>query len=223
METPLVISIVGPPASGKTTLCEMLEKSNGQFELFEAPAISDAKAEPGAFRDFMRHQTERALTFSQAILRAKARSDRTLMLCDRGIEDIICFTEYMTKHVFDRESEVTFLAEIDFRSDCCVFLDVDEARLSRREQMRRKPSYGRGLTNSSEYWKFYREWFLQRERVLQISIEDDAPEDTASRILARCCSLIGCVAVRSKLDGGIQTWTSVRSKLDRRIPPPAGA
>lgn len=192
MGSPLVISLAGPPASGKTTLCQLLGKSGEQFEQFVAPPIPEVKLDTDSFEEFMDHQSDVASNFIRALRRAKIRSQSKFLICDRGLEDIICYSEYVAERNFCRVRPESFPAEVSLRSNYCLFLDVDQETLGRRHQARGKPTLGRGLKDPSDYWEFYRDWFLRRDGVIRMSIGEEGLAETEARIREWAGSILDC-------------------------------
>lgn len=182
MGIPSIISLAGPPASGKTTLCKMIISSGKNYQLFNAPPISNAKLDPEAFRNFLVHQNEAASNFIKSIRKLKALSEKDFLICDRGIEDILCFSEYALRHVFGVNEVRKYLPKTNFQSDYCFYLDVDAGTLIERKNVRDKKDFGRGLGEKVPYWTFYRSWFLRRDKVIRLSTHDENSFSTMGRI-----------------------------------------
>ena len=100
----------------------------------------------------------------------RRKNPDSIIICDRGVDDILCYTHFVLEVKLGLETAVCseLLRGIPTNSEsrACIFLSAEKSVLVEREKQRFKPSFGRGLGNSNEYWSFYQAWFLSRPSVI---------------------------------------------------------
>ncbi len=184
-----IVTISGLPASGKTTLCKALCNSHSSIAPFTGPNVPPYSLPAVDQKDFISSQQEKISIFLEVQRKAQVRNKVGLMVCDRGIQDFLCFTDYVLQNYFglDLDSCLAVRAKlipIKYQSDICIFLDVFSSTLEMRVEKRTKLSKGRGLKEYQRYWNFYREWFLAHPNVVQVEIFDEEIEQICQFLIS---------------------------------------
>ena len=181
------VSLAGLPGAGKTTLCMELCNMGSNFLAFKAPPSSIAESKLLEPSEFVAFQCQRIKEFEALLKPIQRRNPGCIIVCDRGMEDILCYTHYVLQMKLGLDASV--LSELlrgiqtNSRARACIFISAEKSVLDERERLRSKPSFGRGLTNLSEYWSFYQDWFLSRPWVISV-VTDHLDIAGASECLA---------------------------------------
>jgi hypothetical protein len=165
------VSLAGLPCAGKTTFCTQLCNMDSNFKAFKAPSISFVEGTQLEPSKFVALQCQRIKEFGAFLKPIRRSNPSCIIVCDRGIEDILCYTHFVLKVKLglDASSCSELLRGIpNSRSRACIFLSTKKSVLDERENHRAKPSSGRGLANQSEYWSFYQAWFLSRPWIIPL-------------------------------------------------------
>lgn len=168
------VALAGLPGAGKTTLCAELCNMDSNFKTFKASPVSFAEGKVLEPSEFVALQCQRIKEFGALLKPIRRSNPGCIIVCDRGMEDILCYTHFVLKVKLgiDTSGCSELLRGIpNSRSRACIFLSTEKSVLDEREKHRSKPSFGRGLANRSEYWSFYQAWFLSRPWTIPVATD----------------------------------------------------
>ena len=182
MDTNLVaVSLAGLPCSGKTTLAR--EYSKEFIDVLYEPRIAQPLQSVADDLDtFLRLQSR---AFEEEILRLNrlrrvaAQHGKTVIIQDRGCDDILCYTEYYLTHVLRADpSQCVSVAGDRPVTSLVVYIDIPSDVLDDRIARRSKRSCWRGLSDVSTYLSFYHAWFRQRSGVSILPVSSEGMLET---------------------------------------------
>jgi uridine kinase len=157
-----IISFVGVPASGKSSLAS-------HFGRTLENSIYAKDFEPRRNKAILNDQVLVIINESLRInrlLQYAHLNQIEFIFQDRGIEDILCFTNYIYKHQPNKLDFINNLANARcISSNYIIYLDINSAEKEKRELIRHKSTYGRDGTNMNDYNAFYKNYFRQRNNI----------------------------------------------------------
>lgn len=151
-----IISFVGVPASGKSSLASHFGRTlkNSMYAKDIEPIRNKAR-----LNDQILVIINEVLRINRLIQYAHLNQIEFIFQ-DRGIEDTLCFTNYIYKHQPDKLDFINKLANaLCISSNHIIYLDINSAEKEKREYLRHKSTYGRDGTNMNDYNDFYKEYF----------------------------------------------------------------
>ncbi len=172
----IIVSLTGLPGVGKTTLCKLLSGLKDEVFFFVPPILFPFNLSNNKLIDFTNHQNKYIKTWSELLSNIKKKYNHKIIICDRGLEDINCFTDFILSSYFN----IPLSNCKDFRknnfglfnSDICIYIKVNHNIRFNRCQNRNKKTLGRGLNCSNNYWKFYKKWYEMNNQIFSVDFSN---------------------------------------------------
>lgn len=171
-----LVSLTGLPGVGKTTLCKLLSDLKDEVTFIEHPVLQSFSLPNDRLIEFINHQKNYVNIWLEFLSNKIKICNHEIIICDRGFEDINCFTDFVLTTNFKiplnnclsfRKNNLGL-----FTSDICIYIEVNQNIRSNRCQIRNKKTKGRGLNCSNDYWNFYKKWCKMNNQILSVDFSD---------------------------------------------------
>lgn len=181
---PLLITLAGLPSVGKSTVAQYMARMMENAVLLQRETSSPLEAPLWSLEAFLKYQQRwiaRWLWIYRKQIKYKWKA--RIIVCDRGIEDAMCFTEYVVSSFFrDKVIDFTYLWENELSSDVVLYLNARRDVIEQRRVARRKKEFGRGLSKLGNYWTYYESWFKAKEETILVDSSDMTVAQTVKYI-----------------------------------------